>query len=101
MLKVINPANGRLVATQPTDTAVTIRKKFACARAAQPAWARTPPRQRPEVVLRFREQLVPRREELARMLTREMGKPITQSRGELKGVLARIDFFLAGAASIL
>ena len=42
-----------------------------------------------------------RHEELAQTLTREVGKPIKQSRNELNGLLGRIDFFLAEAARVL
>src|SRR4030095_13652681 len=38
---------------------------------------------------------------LARVLTSEVGKPISQARNELKGVLPRIDFFLAETARTL
>jgi acyl-CoA reductase-like NAD-dependent aldehyde dehydrogenase len=101
VLKIINPASGRIVARVSTDTAVTIKEKFRLARSAQESWARAPLSQRVGVVLRFCERLVARREELARTLTREMGKPIAQSRNELKGVIGRVDFFVANAARIL
>jgi acyl-CoA reductase-like NAD-dependent aldehyde dehydrogenase len=45
-------------------------------------------------IARFRMALVDRAEPLAQILTAEVGKPIRQSRNELAGVLARIDFFL-------
>jgi acyl-CoA reductase-like NAD-dependent aldehyde dehydrogenase len=101
MLKILNPADHSLIARVPVDTAATVRKKFRQARAAQPAWALTPLTRRIDAVLRFREQLVARCEELARILTREVGKPITQSRNELRGVLGRIDFFIENAARVL
>ena len=100
ILKIVNPADGSVVAKVVPDTAVTIRQKFRHARAAQPAWAQTPLQHRIDMLMRFREQLVERREELARVLTREMGKPIAQSRNELKGVLGRIDFFVNHATRV-
>src|SRR5688572_23918579 len=101
MLKIVNPADGSVIAQVDADTAAAIRAKCRFARAVQPAWARTPLPQRIDAVIRFREQIVARREELARILTREVGKPITQSRNELTGVLGRIDFFVNHAASVL
>src|SRR5439155_1230736 len=65
------------------------------ARAAQPAWAATPLAARCAAIRRFRALAVERAEPLARTLTLEVGKPITQARGELAGLLPRIDFFLA------
>jgi acyl-CoA reductase-like NAD-dependent aldehyde dehydrogenase len=46
------------------------------------------------VLVRFRQAIEQQREELAQTLTREVGKPIAQSRNELNGLLPRIDFFL-------
>ena len=98
MLKIVNPAINAVIARVPSDTATSVRKKYQMARVAQPAWARTPLTQRIDAVIRFREQIMARREELAKILTSEIGKPITQSRNELNGVLGRIDFFVSHAA---
>src|SRR4029078_9958822 len=93
-LKIINPATQMLVAQVPSDTAASVKRKYELARAAQPAWSRLPALKRIAVIKRFRDALVAQREVLAKILTSEVGKPITQSRNELTGVLARIDFFL-------
>ena len=50
-----------------------------------------------DAIAAFRERVVAMHETLARTLTREVGKPIRQSRNELNGLLPRIDFFLAEA----
>ena len=101
MLKILNPATNALIAKVPADTAPSVKQKYQMARAAQPAWARTPLAQRCDAMARFRGQIVARREELAKILTSEVGKPITQSRNELNGVLARIDFFIGNIAQVL
>lgn len=94
-LQITNPATGRAFETIACDDAASVREKFSAARDAQSAWARQPLSTRLECLRRFRAALVTETESLARLLTREMGKPITQSRNELRGVLDRIDFFLA------
>src|SRR3954469_21008259 len=94
-LKITNPATGKLIATLPCDDAATVRAKYEAAREAQPAWAARPLKQRLATIAKFRAALVDHTEELARTLTLEMGKPITQARNELKGLLPRLDFFLA------
>ncbi len=101
MLSIVNPATGAVFARVPSDTADSIKEKYRLARAAQPAWAQTPLTPRIGAMIRFREQIVERHEELARILTREVGKPIVQSRNELKGVLGRIDFFVDNAPAVL
>ena len=94
VLKISNPATGQRVATLPADDAGSVRTKFQAAREAQPAWAAQPLAKRLEAIGRFRAAIVEHTEELARTLTIEMGKPISQSRNELKGLLPRLDFFL-------
>ena len=78
-----------------------MRAKYERARAAQPAWAATPMKKRLAAIAAFRERITAMHETLARTLTQEVGKPIRQSRNELKGLLLRIDFFLAEAARAL
>jgi acyl-CoA reductase-like NAD-dependent aldehyde dehydrogenase len=100
-LKVFNPATGDVAALLDADDARTVKTKYQQARAAQPAWARTPLKKRLAAVAAFRERVVAETERLAKVLTIEVGKPISQSRNELKGVLPRIDFFLAETAKTL
>ncbi|HTN49775.1 MAG TPA: aldehyde dehydrogenase family protein [Burkholderiaceae bacterium] len=95
MLTVINPANGRVIAELPDDTAESVAAACAGARAAQPRWAAEVLAARLEVIRRFRGELVREAERLAAVLTSEVGKPIRQSRNEINGLLGRIDFFLA------
>ena len=58
----------------------TIAAAWARARDAQPAWAATPLEARRVTIRRFRTLVVERTEPLARTLTLEVGKPITQAR---------------------
>jgi acyl-CoA reductase-like NAD-dependent aldehyde dehydrogenase len=94
-MKILNPATGAAIADAPEDGPAAVRKKYERARAAQPAWAATPLPKRLGAIAAFRERIVSMQETLARTLTREVGKPIRQSRNELKGLLLRLDFFLA------
>jgi len=94
MLKIINPANGRVLAELPQDDAASIAGKVRAARAVQPTWAATPLPDRLTAIRRFREGVVRDAERLAAILTSEVGKPIRQARNELNGLLGRIDFFL-------
>ena len=100
-MKIVNPWNGATIAEGPTDDARSVAAKYRQARAAQPRWAAVPIRKRLEAIARFRERVVALEETLARTLTQEVGKPIRQSRNELKGLLTRLDFFLAESARTL
>ncbi|MCG2594719.1 aldehyde dehydrogenase family protein [Ramlibacter sp. XY19] len=94
-LSIHNPATGELVISLPADDAEAVAAKAAAARAAQPAWAALPLKQRAACIRKFREGVLRDLEQLASTMTRETGKPIKMSRNELNGLLPRIDFFLA------
>jgi acyl-CoA reductase-like NAD-dependent aldehyde dehydrogenase len=100
-LPITNPATGALILRIAADGPREVAARYAAARAAQPRWAATPLRKRLAAIAKFRELVVARTEALAQTLTQEVGKPIRQSRNELKGLLARLDFFLAESARAL
>src|SRR5215469_1766083 len=100
-MKIVNPATGLVIADLPEDSPAAVRQKYARARAAQPGWAATPIRRRIGAIVAFRERVTSMHETLARTLTREVGKPLRQSRNELKGLLPRLDFFIAEAERAL
>ncbi len=96
-LSISNPATGQMLAELPADSPASVASQAAAARAAQPAWAALAMADRLAVVQRFRAALLAETETLAATLTAETGKPISQSRNELAGLLPRIDFFLEQA----
>ena len=100
-MKVTNPATGAVIRELADDSPAEVARKHERARRAQPAWAARPYEERAAAIRRFRDLLVERRDDLARTLTSEMGKPITQSRNELDATPARIDFFLETAPAVL
>jgi acyl-CoA reductase-like NAD-dependent aldehyde dehydrogenase len=71
-----------------------VTAKYRAARRTQRQWAAEPLGERIAIVRAFRQTLVDDLDELAATLTSETGKPITQARNEIGGVLARIDFFV-------
>jgi succinate-semialdehyde dehydrogenase/glutarate-semialdehyde dehydrogenase len=64
-------------------TAEDARAALDAACAAQPGWAATPPRERGEILRRAFEMLTERAEDLAVLMTLEMGKPVAESRAEV------------------
>jgi acyl-CoA reductase-like NAD-dependent aldehyde dehydrogenase len=100
-MKIVNPWNGATLADVPADNARSAAAKYAKARAAQPRWSAVPVKKRLDAIVAFRALLASREDELAATLTQEVGKPIRQSRNELKGLAGRIDFFLAESARTL
>ncbi|HET7546262.1 MAG TPA: aldehyde dehydrogenase family protein [Usitatibacter sp.] len=100
-LEVANPATGAVVARLPADDAASVAAKSQRARQGARRWSATPLTERIEALRRFRSLAQSQSEALARILTTEVGKPLAQSRNELKGLLARLDFFIAEAPSVL
>jgi acyl-CoA reductase-like NAD-dependent aldehyde dehydrogenase len=100
-VKIVNPATGAFVSDVPSDGVKAVRAKYDRARAAQPRWAAQSLRKRIETIQKFKERVIERTETLARTLTEEVGKPIRQSRNELKGLVVRLDFFLAESGRAL
>ena len=100
-LSITNPATGALVLRVAADGPREVAARYAAARAAQPRWAATPMRRRIAAIEKFRELIIARTDALANTLTQEVGKPIRQSRNELKGLIGRLDFFIAESARAL
>jgi acyl-CoA reductase-like NAD-dependent aldehyde dehydrogenase len=95
VLKILNPATGETLRELAEDGADAIARRVEKARKAQPEWARTPLETRKKALASFAGTLAQRKEELAALLTSEMGKPIAQSRNELIALQSRLKFFLA------
>jgi acyl-CoA reductase-like NAD-dependent aldehyde dehydrogenase len=100
-IEVRNPATGELIRELAEDGAEAIGRRFDRAVAAQKSWAAAPLDDRKAAVRRFGETVAARRQELAQLLTSEMGKPITQARNELKALQGRLDFFLEGVDRVM
>ncbi len=93
-LTITNPATEEIIGELEEDTEKSLGEKFALADAAQKSWSLTPFKERAGIIKKFRDLLLENLEVLAKTLTDEVGKPITQSRNEIRSVTSRIDFFL-------
>jgi alpha-ketoglutaric semialdehyde dehydrogenase len=80
-----NPALSReLVATFPRSVAVDVDTAVAAARQAYRTWRLVPAPARAEYVHKVGELLQKYKEELAQLMSREMGKPLTEARGDVQ-----------------
>ena len=100
-MKIINPATNETIKELEADHGNVVAEKYKRAAAAQKNWARTPLDQRLNAMRAFRRYLENDKEDLARTLTLEVGKPIKQARNEVNGTLGRLDFFLEKTSEIL
>ena len=80
---VENPATGERVATLASATADDATAALEAAAAAQESWGRTPARLRSDILRAGFELVRAHGEELAWLMTTEMGKPLAESRGEV------------------
>ena len=85
-IDVINPATGKLVDTIPAATAEDVAKAVAYAKAAQKEWAKIPVYERVEIMYKFIELVERDKEDLARTLSDETGKCITEARAEIGNI---------------
>jgi acyl-CoA reductase-like NAD-dependent aldehyde dehydrogenase len=92
-MQVMNPATGELLRSVESDNAVSIREKFAAAKAAQPDWAARTVADRVALAKKFGELLKRDIEVIARDMSLEMGKPLQQARNEVNGSLNKVRFF--------
>jgi malonate-semialdehyde dehydrogenase (acetylating)/methylmalonate-semialdehyde dehydrogenase len=87
LLDDINPATGEVVARVPLSAASDVDAAVRAAQEAFPAWRATPPQKRARAVMALREALWERQEEIARLVTEDMGKTLADARGEvLRGI---------------
>jgi malonate-semialdehyde dehydrogenase (acetylating)/methylmalonate-semialdehyde dehydrogenase len=83
----IDPATGELAVRVPLSTSDDVHRAVTAARDAQPAWRAIPPQRRARAIMALREALWDHREELAQLVTADMGKTIDDARGEvLRGI---------------
>ena len=90
----INPARtGEVVAEVLLDDAGTFVEACQAAREAQAEWAAVPAPIRAQVVKKIGRIVESNKEALARLVTREIGKPYTESLGEVQETVDTCDFF--------
>ncbi|MQA34436.1 NAD-dependent succinate-semialdehyde dehydrogenase [Modestobacter roseus] len=82
-LTVRDPATGQPVKTIADASVADGAAALDAADAAFPAWSRTPHRERAELLRRAFDLLQERREDVALLMTVEMGKPLAEARGEV------------------
>jgi len=95
---VIDPSNGKAVATTTFADATDVDRAVSAAKAAFPEWSRATPGERSAALVQFAAELQAQAEELAQTESRQAGKPIRLAREfDVPGTIDNVAFF-AGAA---
>ncbi|HEX2740668.1 MAG TPA: NAD-dependent succinate-semialdehyde dehydrogenase [Rubrobacter sp.] len=91
--EVTNPANGERLATLPDAGYEEMQSAIDAAAAAQGEWAATTAQYRAGIMREAARLMHERKEHLARVMTLEQGKPITESRGEIVYASSFVEWF--------
>ena len=91
-LDVRDPASGERLGAVPMSGQVDVGRAVTAAALAFPAWRATPPLERARILFRLKALLDEHREELARSLTREHGKVVLESRGEVQRGIESVEY---------
>lgn len=84
MLHSKDPYCNELIREYPEDSSTQVQEKLSAASSAQKRWMSTPLNERAALIRAIAATLDSRKESLATMMAREMGKPITQGRAEVE-----------------
>ncbi|MBI4021250.1 MAG: aldehyde dehydrogenase family protein [Candidatus Aenigmarchaeota archaeon] len=89
----LNPATERPIGRFQKGTAADVEKAVAAAEKALPRWQETPPPVRARVLYKAATLLRQRKEELARLVTTEMGKVLPEARGDVQEAIDTAEYF--------
>jgi malonate-semialdehyde dehydrogenase (acetylating)/methylmalonate-semialdehyde dehydrogenase len=90
-LPIHNPATGDVLAAAPLSSTVEVEKAVQAAGAALPAWRRTPPGDRIQPLFKLKALLDAQFSDIARVITQECGKTLSEAEGELKRGLENVE----------
>lgn len=91
----VDPATGEVLGMCARSGIEDLAEAVAAAKEAYPSWRKVPAPRRAEILFRAAEILVRRKEELAQLMTREMGKILVESRGDVQEAID-MTYFIAG-----
>jgi len=89
--QIINPATQESLAELPLSTADDVASAVEAAAAAFPNWRRTPPEERIQPLFKLKQLLEDNLDELCRIITKENGKTLGESRGEMRRAIENVE----------
>lgn len=97
---VYNPSTGQISKEVLLGNAKTIDEAVAAAKAAFPAWRKTPPLKRARIMFKFKELLEKHADEICRLIGEEHGKIVHDAAGELQRGIENVEY-ACGAPELL
>jgi succinate-semialdehyde dehydrogenase/glutarate-semialdehyde dehydrogenase len=92
-LKVNNPATGDIIGSVPKMGAAETRRAIEAADKALPAWRALTAKDRANKLRKWFDLMMANQEDLARLMTLEQGKPLSESRGEIAYAASFLEWF--------
>jgi len=99
-LTVTNPADGSAIGTVPNLGAAEAEDAVDAAYRAQAHWKKVPAKQRGAILRKWAELMLANCDDLARLLTREQGKPLAEAKGEVAYAASFLEWFAEEARRI-
>ena len=90
---VTNPARGDVICAVPNMSRVETARAIAAAAVAQKEWAARTGKERAQIMRKWFDLMMANQDDLARILTAEMGKPLAEARGEIAYGASYIEWF--------
>lgn len=97
---VINPATGEVLCQVPISTRAELDQAAVVAEQAFEKWSQVAVPRRARVLFGFQQLLIQHKEELARLITLENGKNLSEARGEVQRGIENVEF-AAGAPTLM
>ncbi|MFC3076148.1 NAD-dependent succinate-semialdehyde dehydrogenase [Shinella pollutisoli] len=97
---VLDPATGERLATLPEMGAAETAAAIDSAYRAQPLWAARPAKDRSALLRKWHDLIIAHADELAAILTAEMGKPLAEARGEILYAASYVEWYAEEAKRI-
>lgn len=90
---VTNPARGDVICSVPNMSRVESARAIAAAAVAQKEWAARTGKERAQIMRKWFDLMMANQDDLARILTAEMGKPFAEAKGEIAYGASYIEWF--------
>lgn len=97
VIEVTNPATNEFIDTVPNSSLDDVDMAVKEAIIGQKVWAKVPIHERGKILMKFNELVKSHRDELAKLLSDETGKPITEAYGEIDNVDIGVPAFVEKA----
>jgi succinate-semialdehyde dehydrogenase/glutarate-semialdehyde dehydrogenase len=92
-IEVTNPATGEIVGSVPKAGEQEVKRTVEAAHRAFAEWSKKTAAERAQVLRNYYQLIMDNRDELAEIMTRENGKPLRESRGEVEYAASFIEWY--------